>query len=60
MLVFQQLKPDHTGCKHCLDHERILLIKGKPTFQCRICGSMVVSLIDGNGKLIGTQIAKPA
>jgi hypothetical protein len=58
MPVFQQLKPDKTGCKHSLDHKRILLVRGKPTFQCRICGSMVVFLIDSNGKLTGTQIAK--
>jgi hypothetical protein len=60
MPVFQQLKPDHTGCRHSLDHERILLVKGKPTFRCKICGRMVVSLIDSNGKLAGTRIAKLA
>ena len=58
MLVFQQLKPDKTGCKHSLYHERILLVRGKPAFQCKICGSTVVLLIDRNGKLTDTQIAK--
>ena len=58
MPVFQQLKPDDTGCKHSLDHKRILLVRGKPAFQCRICGSMVVFLIDSNGKLTGTKLAR--
>jgi hypothetical protein len=60
MSVFQQLKSDNTGCKHSLDHERILLVRGKPAFQCKICGSRVVLLIDNNGKLTGTQITKLA
>jgi hypothetical protein len=58
MLVFQQLEPDNTGCKHDLDPKKTLPVPGKLAFQCRICGSMVVNVLDGNGYLTGiTQIA---
>ena len=58
MPVFQHLERDNTGCKHKLDPQKTLPILAKLAFQCRICGSMVVNLIDRNGKLTGTQIAK--
>jgi hypothetical protein len=58
MLTFEHLERDKTGCEHMLDPERTIPVQGKLAFQCRICGSMVVNLIDRNGKLTGTRIAK--